>query len=69
MCLLNVAHVVVKGSLVSTTLRGVGNLQHSGQMRPALTFDMTRIKIFVTEVTTPYSIASKQNSKICRYFL
>ena len=28
---------------------GVGNLRPAGQMRPAWTFDMARIRIFVTQ--------------------
>jgi len=40
---------------------GVGNL------RPALTFDMARIRIFVTQFGVGYKITSKRNSTISRY--
>jgi len=42
---------------------GVGNLRHAGQMQPACTFYMARIRIFVTHVRTKHRVKMKVHDK------
>jgi len=45
---------------------GVGNLRRAGQMRPAGTFNMPRIKFFVTQAGTQYRVKTKLPDKQAR---
>jgi len=40
-------------------ITGVGNLQPAGQKRPAWTFDLASIRIFVTRVRVQHRVKTK----------
>jgi len=47
---------------------GVGNLRPSGHMQPTWTFDMSRIRIFVTRVRVQHRVTPKLHDKhVFRY--